>query len=134
LVCWFRMGSLVFAGLAGSDRWPSSMSGTECWAAPAIYFIVIVIGPCRAALARSDAVLAQAQCQRRGRSGRPVARPGQKAVALSAFAPWRSCGPLFLAALPLNDSAHLYAMPKMQTALQIALSGFTEATPGTTLQ
>ena len=35
LVCWFRMGSLVSAGLAGSDRWPSSMSGTEWWAVPA---------------------------------------------------------------------------------------------------
>jgi hypothetical protein len=58
-----------------------------------------------------------------------MARPGQKAAAPSALVPWRSCGPLFLAAIPLNDSTHLYAMPKMQTALQfpvqLALQAFT---------
>src|SRR5580704_590443 len=41
-----------------------------------------------------------------------MARPGQKALALSALAPWRSCGPLISAATPLNDSGYLYAMGK----------------------
>jgi hypothetical protein len=57
-----------------------------------------------AGLARDGAILALTRWRGRDRDRGPVTWPGHKAVALSAIAPWRSCGPLFLAALPLNDS------------------------------
>jgi hypothetical protein len=89
-------GAWFSAGLAGSDRWPSSMSGDGMVAAQGRHCMAILIEHSWAGLARDGAVLAQAQRRGRGRHAGPMAGSGQKTVAASAFAPWRSCGPLLI--------------------------------------
>src|SRR6266571_2929587 len=64
------VGSLVSAGLAGSDRWPSSMSGDGMVAAPATRLHRSSIG-LPAGLAHAGAVLALTQWQGRGRAPGP---------------------------------------------------------------
>src|SRR5262249_21018892 len=60
LVCWFRAGAWFTAGLAGSDRWPSSMSGAEWGAAPGarVHRDLDLFSP-GAGLARGSALLAR---------------------------------------------------------------------------
>jgi len=92
LVCWFRAGAWFTAGLAGSDRWPSSMSGGGMVGRPAARIHRdLDLGSPWAGLARGGATLSRSA---RGVSSAAAGRPGQKAVVLPVSFPWRSCGPL----------------------------------------
>ena len=69
------------------------------------------------------------------RGGEPAgAQSGGTPRLISLAIMWPPCS----AAIPLNDSSYLYAMGKVQTAVQIpvqiALRASPQATPGTTLQ
>src|SRR5690348_1139187 len=96
------VGSLVHRWAGGVRPLAQQhVRGRHGWAAPATYSIASFDGVSPAAPVRDGAGLAPAQWQGSGR-GRGTQRPsppGHKAVALSASAHWRSCGPLNLAAL-----------------------------------
>jgi len=96
------------AGLAGSDRWPSIVSGAKLWwpggrcllFGPSIgQMVALAPEPLAPAVARSIGG--------RSRLLLPI-WAGQTAAALSAESPWLSCGPLASpgssTSHPLNDS------------------------------
>jgi hypothetical protein len=111
LICWFRMGSLVFAGLAGSDRWPSSMSGTEMVGAPATRFHGNLD---RGFSGRASCAVAPSWLWRSGEGGADLAgrwpSQGKKRWHSPPLPPGDHVAPWLLAATPLNDSFLLRAM------------------------
>src|SRR5215470_9073921 len=83
-------------GWRGPTAGPAACPGAEWWPPQGPHCIAILIEHSWAGLARDGAVLAQAQRRGRERHAGPIADSGQKTVAASAFAPWRSCGPLLI--------------------------------------
>ena len=83
LICWLELG--LIAGLAGSDRWPSIVSGDGMVGPPAVCSVVRWIGMARAAVAlwRVRAGHGAAHGHAGGLSPDAGTQPGHKAVTLS---------------------------------------------------